>query len=177
MESGAGRDAGRSLHLAEEARAAVAGRVVSPRWYHLAIGVLVAQHVLVQVADDTSLTLPSGVLLVAGCAMLWLWWRRRIGVTVGAWTGRRSLFLLGLRSLLALVCIWTAAWSAAPAVAAAAAVVAVLGGVQLGRRYDAALRHDLLHHDLLRHDPLRHDPPRHDPPRHDPPRPAPSAAR
>lgn len=155
-------DAGRCLDLADEARAAVAGRVVSPRWYHPAIGVLVAQHVLVQVADDSSLTLPSGVLLVAGCAVLWLWWRRRIGVTVGAWTGRRSLFLLGLRSLLALVCIWTAAWSTAPAVAAAAAVVAVLGGVELGRRYDAALRHDLL---------------RPDPPHHDPPRPTAPAAR
>ncbi len=167
MESNDGQDAGRSLRLADEARAAVAGRIVSPRWYHPAVGVLVAQHVLVQVADDSSLTLPSGVLLVAGCAVLWLWWRRRIGVTVGAWTGRRSLFLLGLRSLLALVCVWTAAWSTAPAVAATAAVVAVLGGVELGRRYDAALRHDL----------LQPRPPRPGPPRPGPPRPAAPAAR
>lgn len=134
------------LELVTTARAALAGRLVAPGWLHPATGLMVAQHVLAQGATDGAWTFASGVLLVGGCALLWLLWRRRTGVTVGPWTGRRSLLLLGARSLFALVCVWTAAAAGAAGLVllvGALAVVAHAGTVALGERYDAALRRDL----------------------------------
>ena len=60
-----------------------------------------------------------------------------------AWAGRRSLSALGLWSGSALVCVWAAAASREPRVVVPLAVVAAVGGVLLGRSYEAALRRDL----------------------------------
>jgi hypothetical protein len=126
------------------ARARLASRVISPAWLHPATGALVAQHVLVQGVPDLNWTLPSGVVLIVGCAVLWLTWRSSIGITVPAWAGSRSLLALAARSLQALFCVWWAAVSRDDTVVVvAAAVVAFIGSIPLGRVYDRALRRDL----------------------------------
>jgi hypothetical protein len=142
MES-SGHDLDGSLAAVDDAIGSLAARISAPRWYHWGIGALVAQHVVVQGVDDRIWTLPSGALLVVGCAILWLAWRTHLGLTIGAWEGWRSALALGCRSLLALTCVWTAARWPQQGLVLGAAAVALVGSVWLGRRYDRAIAADL----------------------------------
>lgn len=143
METNGPLDARPSLDEVERARANLAGRLVTPVWYHVALGLLVAQHAVVQGIDNRNWTLPSAVLLLGGCAVIVVACRRVTGLSVTRPTGSRSRGILGLRVLVALTCIWVAALSSDLRVAAAAAVLVFGATVALGRRYDAALREDL----------------------------------
>jgi len=136
-------DASPSLHEVARARAILADRLVTPWWYHPVLGLLVAQHALVQGLDNRNWTLPSALLLLAGCVALVVACRRVTGLSVTTPTGPRSRRLLALRVLVALACIWAAALASDLRVAAAAAVLVFVATVALGRRYDAALRDDL----------------------------------
>ena len=144
MESNRPAEAAQSLDQVDRARAALAGRAVTPWWYHPALAVLVAQHVLVQGADDRDWTLPSALLLVGGAVVLVAACRRTIGLSPATPTGPRSRNLLAFRVMVAVACIWAAALTHDLRVAAAGTLVAFIASIALGRRYDIALRADLL---------------------------------
>jgi hypothetical protein len=70
MESDNPLDAPAALNAVARARADVADRLVTPWWYHPILGVLIAQHALVQGFDNRNWTLPSALVLVIGCVAL-----------------------------------------------------------------------------------------------------------
>jgi len=143
MESHKQANAGLSLDEVARARAALADRLVTPWWYHPLLGLLVAQHALVQGVDNRNWTLPSALVLLGGCVALVMACRRVTGLSVATPAGARSRGVLALRMLVALVFIWAAALAGDLRVAAAAAAFLFVATVVLGRRYDDALRHDL----------------------------------
>lgn len=121
----------------------MARRIAIPRWFYWALGLLVAQHALVQGMENRNWTLPSALVLLGGCVVIVLARRRPMGLTVAIPTGPRSRGLLGLQVILALTCIWTAAVVGDMWVAAAATGVVLVATVVLGRAYDHALGNDL----------------------------------
>lgn len=135
------------LVAVDEARAAVAARVVAPWWYLPLMGLLAAQHVLVQGASDLNWTLPSGLLLVVGSAAAWLHWRRAMGITVWPAAGWRSLVALNAWSLGIGLCVWGAALSRTDPLVVAAGLAALVVTALLGRAWEAALRGDLARSD------------------------------
>lgn len=143
MESMAGRPDPTPLADVDAARTALAARMAMPPWYGPLAGLLAAQHVLLQGVDGGAWTLPSGLLLVGGCALLWLVWRRCTGVTVWPAAGWRSLLGLGAWSLVVGACVWAAAASRQEPVVVAAAVAVLVASVVLGRVWATALREDV----------------------------------
>lgn len=127
----------------DEGRATLSARVVSPRWYLPLMGLLAAQHVLVQGAADVNWTLPSGLLLIVGSAGAWLLWRGAMGITVWPVAGWRSALALGTWSLGIGFYVWTAALSREGPVVVAAAIAALVVTAPLGRVWETALRGDL----------------------------------
>jgi hypothetical protein len=135
--------AGNSLDEMALARAGIATRVVTPWWFHPMLGLLVGQHVLVQGVDNRNWTLPSFLVFVIGATGLVLVSRAITGVSVATPRGPRTRDLMGLRVLVPVACIWTAAlvgglWFAVPA-----SLVATAATIVLGRRFDTALRDEL----------------------------------
>ena len=143
MESHRPSDARSSLDEVHSARATLAGRFVTPWWYHVVLGVLVAQHALVQGVDNRNWTLPSALVLLGGCVAIVAGSRRATGLSVTTPAGPRSRGVMAARVLVALACIWAAALSSDLWVAAGAAVLVFAATVALGRRYDLAVRDDL----------------------------------
>ena len=144
METDRPLDTRPSLDEVDRARATLADRLVNPWWYHVLLGVLVAQHALVQGLDNRNWTLPSALLLLTGSVVIVVVSRRVTGLSVATPTGTRSRGVMALRVLVALTCIWAAALSSDLWVATAAAILVFAASVVLGRRYDAAVRDDLL---------------------------------
>jgi hypothetical protein len=132
-----------SLSQIGGARADLSQRLAAPWWFHVFLGVLVAQHALVQGFDNRNWTLPSFLLLIGGSAALVVAGRRATGVSVATPRGPRSRALMGIRVLAAAVGIWTAALGDDLGVAVAAAIVLLSASILLGRRYDNALRRDI----------------------------------
>lgn len=143
MENKGPDDARASLDAVAAARRRVADRLVTPWWYHPVLGLLVAQHVLAQGLEDSNWTLPSALLLLGGCLLLVLAYRRLTGLTVYGAQGARSRTVLILLGLVAMACVLAASAAGSAAVPWGAAAVVLVATVLLGRRYDAALRHDL----------------------------------
>src|SRR5688572_10847683 len=96
MESDTPDGARASLNSVAAARAGLAGRLVTPWWYHPVLGLLVAQHVLAQGLENSNWTLPSALLLFTGCLTLVLAYRRRTGITAAVAQGARSAAVLVL---------------------------------------------------------------------------------
>lgn len=113
----------------------MAGGLVTLWWYHVVLGVLVAQHALVQGVDNRNWTLPSALLLLGGCVAIVAGSRRATGLSVTTPAGPRSRGVKAARVLAALACIWVAALSSDLWVAAGAAVLVFAATVALGRRY------------------------------------------
>lgn len=135
-----------ALDELEADSARLAERIVTPWWYHLSLGAIVAAIVGSQV-----LPMPGAMILlalgIAGLPVLTVTYRRRYGVSTEEPAGAGSRRLLVV-VLLVLAAAMTAAlviratgvspwWGLVPA---AAAFVATL---VLGRRYDAALRSEI----------------------------------
>lgn len=124
----------------------LAARVVTPWWYHPALGVIVAAF-----AASPAFPGASGIWAVAiGIVLLpilTLTYNRRYGVSTTQPAGPRSkrlllamlaILILAMASTLSIKLLALSAWwVVAPAVVAFAATVV------LGRRYDAALRDEL----------------------------------
>jgi hypothetical protein len=140
-------EAVRALATVGLTRAQMADRVVTPVWYHPALGLLAGG--LIASAELGSLALFLSALLVyaVGCGVLVSSYRRLTGVWVSGLrrgpAGRVSVLLIGtLYALAGLSAVFGLALGVPGAfvVGGAAAFVAV---VVLGRRFDEALRHEL----------------------------------
>lgn len=137
------RDASDALDEITHARMKISTRVAKPWWFHAMLGLLVGQHALVQGLDNRNWRLPSFLILIGGAAVLVLVSRAVTGVSVATPSGPRSRNLMGLRVLVAVACIWTAALVGNLGFAVTAALVAAAATFALGRHYDATLRDEL----------------------------------
>lgn len=153
MESDAERSGGPDAAAAREALdglredgVVLSERVVTPWWYHPALGIAVAVIVTAQVLPPASRfpLLASGVLAMPALAAIY---RRRYGVQISGPTGPRSRRMLTgvLAFLLAVLAVGVGiAFAGAPPVwILLPAVTSLIGVALLGRRYDRALRADL----------------------------------
>lgn len=143
MENNRPLDASAALDAAATARAGMAERLATPWWYHVTLGLLVAQMAFVQGLDNPNWTLPSAFLLILGSLGLVLVYRRQTGLVAARPQGIRARLLLALLSALAMGGIVVGALTRDLAVSSIAAVVVLVGTVVLGRRYDEALRDEL----------------------------------
>ncbi|WP_214401861.1 hypothetical protein [Pseudonocardia lacus] len=132
-----------ALSAIADVRTGLAERMASPRWFHPLLGVLTAQHVLVQGVDDRNWTLPSFLLLVGGATALVASARRSRGLLVACPRGPRSWAVMCLRVGVVFAGVWIAAVADDVTTTVLAAVAVVLATIWLGRRYDAALRREL----------------------------------
>lgn len=126
--------------------ASLASRVVTPWWYHVALGLVVATIVISQSLPG-SLSIGLVVVGVLALPVITTAYMRRYGVSVSSPAGPRSRRLL-FATLVVLAASMAAAlviratdqsawWALLPA------AIAFVTTVVLGRRYDAALRLEL----------------------------------
>lgn len=118
-------------------------RAGSPSWFHVGLGVLVAQQALVNGLLGGAWTIPSFAALVIGAAVLVALARRTTGITVAGPRGPRSQLLMAARTVVALAGIWGAALISSGALIALVAVGSLLATALLGIAYDTALRRDI----------------------------------
>jgi putative Mn2+ efflux pump MntP len=140
-------DAAAQLAAIADARSAVADRLITPWWYHPALGLALAAYVI-GLSYGNTLTRIGVVLLFLGfCAILAHVYRRMTGVWVsGLSAGRASRWATALGTLLAVIVgagmlIGTFTDARRPVWALAA--LGFIATVVLGRRFDAALRAQL----------------------------------
>ncbi|MDN5892927.1 MAG: hypothetical protein L0H93_02780 [Nocardioides sp.] len=144
MESNSRNDL-TSLH---EARAALADRLITPWWYHPALGALVAGLALAYgLIDHDVWRLLSLFPFFGGCALLVAAYRRATGIWINgneAGPARIHAWALGLSIFIAMVLTSTVRWQGWPEwiVWAVAAAVFVFT-VAIGRRFDRAYREHL----------------------------------
>lgn len=134
------------MHLAalRSGRSAAADRLVTPWWYHPILGLLVAGLLVAYGIGSRWVVGAALVVFFAGVAALVTAYRNRTGVWVSGFNaGGASRWAYALAALI-LACFAAAlvaryvhhtAWAAW-----AAAVVALVGTVLIGRRFDVALR-------------------------------------
>lgn len=140
-------EAHEALRALADDRTILSARIVTPWWYHPALGVITATMVFAQALPGAL----ASVLMVAGVAgtpLLVLAYRRAYGVGITTPAGRRStrmlfaliavLVLAMVSALLVRIAEQSAAWALLPAAAAFALTVI------LGRRYDRVYREDLV---------------------------------
>lgn len=126
--------------------AALSRRVVTPWWYHSALGLIVAGMIGSQVMPGVASTMVVALCVVA-IPVLTTTYSRRYGVTITQPAGPRSKRLLLMTLGVALVAVLggvaikltgsSAWWIILPA------VVAFVVTVILGRKYDDALRGEI----------------------------------
>jgi hypothetical protein len=141
MES---EELGKHLAAVRTGRSAAADRLVTPWWYHPILGLLVAGLLVAYGIGSRWVVGATLVVFFGGVAALVTAYRSRTGVWVSGFSaGGASRWAYALGGLIlacfagALVARYVhhtdwAAW--------AAAVVAVVGTVLIGRRFDVALR-------------------------------------
>jgi hypothetical protein len=139
-------DAARMLAEVQAANAELAKRAVAPVWYHPALGLLMGGMVLALNASTSWALVYYGVLLV-GCALLVLAYRRKTGLWInGDRKGRTRWVAVGLGmafAVIGLASVWLhrergqdwAPWAGAAAVF----VLTTIGGFA----WEAAFRRDL----------------------------------
>ena len=121
----------------------MAARVAAPLWFHIGLGVLVGQQVLVSGLTDSNWTIASLAGLILGATLLVALARRSTGVTIASPRGPRSRGLMTARFVAALASIWAAALIDVPIVVVLLTIVALVATVVLGVRYDDAVGDDL----------------------------------
>lgn len=140
-------DAAGQLAAINDARAAVADRLVTPWWYHPALGILLAGYVVGISFGSTGIKLASGVLFAAAVVALGDVHRRRTGVWVsGFHAGRASRWAIALAALIAAVVLtaWaTGSYTDLQWPVWVLAVTGFFGAILIGRRFDSALRAQL----------------------------------
>jgi hypothetical protein len=139
--------AGAALLAVRRQRAAAADRLVTPWWYHPALGLLVGGVVAAQAAHSALVRALALALFFVGVGVLVRAYRRLTGVWVSGYrrgpAGRVTAALVGayLACLLAGAVLDYALGYAWGFVAAGAAIAVLT--VVLGRRFDVALREEL----------------------------------
>jgi hypothetical protein len=124
-------------------QAEMVDRIAAPLWFHVGLGVLVAQQVLVSGLTDSNWTIASLAALLVGAAVLVGFARRSTGVAIAAPPGPRSRGLMTARFVVALASIWAAALVDVAIVVVILTIVALVATIVLGVMYDEALRRDL----------------------------------
>ncbi|MFG1924699.1 hypothetical protein [Cryptosporangium sp. NPDC048952] len=140
-------NAAEQLAAINEGRAAAADRLVTPRWYHPVLGILVAGYTVAYSLGNTIVRLVGVLLFLAACVVLMRTYRNITGVWVsGHKAGRASrwayamggLIGVGLAGGLAIGYFTDLRWP----VWVIAAVLFV-GTIVLGNRFDQAVRAQL----------------------------------
>ncbi|GLH99449.1 hypothetical protein [Phytohabitans aurantiacus] len=130
-----------------EARSALADRLITPWWYHPALGLLLAGYVVGMGLGNLAVKLAAAVLFTAGCLALGRAYRRLTGVWISGFdAGRAGRWGKALGALVGTAAI--SAWMIEYLTELTwpvwcLAVVSFAGAVILGRRFDDALRAQL----------------------------------
>ncbi|TQS41889.1 hypothetical protein [Cryptosporangium phraense] len=140
-------NAAEQLTAIADARAAVADRLVTPWWYHPALGALVAFDVVMMSFGNIVLMCVGCVVFLALCVVLANAYRRMTGVWVSGFeAGRAGRWAGALGALVgvSLAASWVlGSYTDLRWVAWLIAAVDVVATIVLGRRFDAALRAQL----------------------------------
>ena len=137
------------LAAVAQARAALADRLITPWWYHPALGLLLAGYVLgVSLGTTTTVRLATSALLLASSVVLMRTYRRLTGVWVSGFDadGNARRYAIALGAIIGTTTFggWAAAyWADQAWPAYCLAALACAAGVVLGRRFDTALREQL----------------------------------
>lgn len=128
-----------ALGEVDRTRAQVGARARSPWWFHVGLGLLVAQQTLVGGVAGRNWTFASFAALIVGAALLVALARRSSGLTVALPPGPRSRSVMSARFVVAIGCIWAAALIGNNAVDLVLAVIAFAATAVLGVAYDEAV--------------------------------------
>ena len=128
-------------------RAAAADRLVTPWWYHPALGILLGGYIVALVLGSPNVRLLAVVVFLVGLFGLMRAYKRLTGVWISGFdAGRASRWAYAMGAAVA-VAIGLAFWGHAVFDAAwpviAAGVLAAVSVVVLGHRFDTALREQL----------------------------------
>ena len=144
MESNSRND----LDSIQQARSALADRLVTPWWYHPALGALVSALVLAYGFIDGGLWRTLAILpFLGGCALLVTAYKRATGVWINgneAGPARVHAWALGLTifvSMITAITVRSAGW--AQWIVWAIAATAFVFTVVIGHRFDDAYREHL----------------------------------
>ena len=140
MEPG---EAASAISAIDGSRSWLADRIIAPRWYHLAVGLLAGGVIAEAEIRDWALFGWSVAAYTAGCGALMWWNQRRVGVAMKYFDARtRAVFagnVLALSALVAFAC-WLGLDRGAHGAFLAAGVLAVPLTVVSGRWTDRLLR-------------------------------------
>jgi hypothetical protein len=128
-------------------RAAAADRLVTPGWYHPALGILLGGYIIALVLGSPNVRLVAVAVFLVGLFGLMRAYKRLTGVWISGFdAGRASRWAYAMGAAVAIAiglaflghAVFDAAWPVIVAAALAAASVIVLGN-----RFDNALREQL----------------------------------
>ncbi|KUL27854.1 hypothetical protein [Actinoplanes awajinensis] len=140
-------NAAEQLAAIADTRTAVAGRLVTPWWYHPALGLALAGYVLGLGLGGTPVSAVFAMLFILVCLGLAHLYKRRTGVWVSGFeAGRASRWAYAMGALVGVIvaATWaTTAYTNLNWPVWALAATGFAGTVLLGRQFDAALRAQL----------------------------------
>ncbi|MFQ4149191.1 hypothetical protein AAGW05_10900 [Arthrobacter sp. LAPM80] len=147
MENQSSETAREALFAIGDSRRAAADRLVTPWWYHPALGLLAAGFVLIYALGNPVVMVAGVVLYFAGLGVLVGSYVKKTGVWIGGLSaGKASRWawcLVGMFVVCLLGGVAAARVAAVDWVAWLAAVVLFAGVNILGRRFDTAVRAQL----------------------------------
>lgn len=147
MENETAQEAREALAAIGGARSSAADRLVTPWWYHVVLGLLVAGFVLIYAFGNVPVVIIGIVAYFAGLGILVGVYKNTTGVWISGfragaatpWTyglvGVYAACMIAVILLARLASLDWVAWVAVP--------VLIVATVVIGRRFDAALRADL----------------------------------
>jgi hypothetical protein len=139
----AASEAASALAAIDGTRSRLADRVIAPRWYHLAFGLLAGGVIAEAEIGSWTLFAWSVAAYAVGCGALMWWNQRRVGVALKYFeAGPRAVFaghVLTMAGLIAIAC-WLGLDRGTPGAFVAAGVLAVPVTVAFGRWTDRLLR-------------------------------------
>lgn len=140
-------DAAAQLAAIQEARSTLADRLVTPWWYHPALGLAAAGFIVGYGFGNVAVRLATAVLFILACLALMRAYKRLTGVWISGFdAGRASRWAKTTGALVGVTGIgaWAiGAYTDLDWLIWCAAGVAFVVTVVLGRRYDVALRAEL----------------------------------
>lgn len=136
-------EAASALSAIAGSRSWLADRIIAPRWYHLAFGLLAGGAIAEAELHSWTLFAWSVAAYTVGCGALMWWNQRRVGVAMQYFDARtRAVFagqVLFVAALIAMAC-WLGLDRGMPGAFLAAGVLAVPVTVVFGRWTDRLIR-------------------------------------
>ncbi|GAA1612390.1 hypothetical protein [Actinoplanes couchii] len=140
-------NAAEQLAAISDIRASVADRLVTPVWYHPALGSALAAYVVAISLGSSAVRAIAGGLFVAAAALLGRVYRQRTGIWVsGHGAGPARWWAVAMGALIGAVVLtaWaTGAYTEARWQVPVLAVIGFAGTIVLGRAFDNAVRAQL----------------------------------